>query len=113
MSYEEKDWIMRQIKQLAMGLGRILGKDSLKEMINLELSASEKLSDDEIEQILLIIEIEDRLNYIRLTEEEMQERIGIDKPRLEALYVDYTLLTKEEDIRLRRFLDEVKQHKQH
>ncbi len=35
MSYEEKDWLMRQIKQLAQGLGQMLGKESIKEIIAL------------------------------------------------------------------------------
>ncbi|MFW3578313.1 hypothetical protein [Vagococcus fluvialis] len=38
MSYEEKDWILRQIKQIAKGLGQMLGRESIKEIVNLEMS---------------------------------------------------------------------------
>lgn len=105
MSYEEKDWIMRQVKLVAISLGKILGKDSLKEMINFELSDSEKLSDEEIEQILLLIEVEDILKGQNLSNEKVTQTVGIGSERLAILFSDYTQLTSEEEERLIKFLE--------
>lgn len=107
MSYEEKDWIMRQIKQLAVGLGKMLGKDSLKEMINLELSASEKLTDEEIDTILLLVEVEDKAEAKEITDAEFPQKLGISRERLTDILLDYSLVTEEEKIRLREFMEEI------
>lgn len=107
MSYEEKDWIMRQIKQIAVGLGKMLGRDSLKEMINLELSASEKLTDEEIDTILLLVEVEDKVETKQIKTEDYPEKVGIPRERLTNILIDYTLVTEAEKMRLKKFLGEI------
>lgn len=107
MSYEEKDWIMRQIKQLAVGLGKMLGRDSLKEMINLELSASEKLTDEEIDTILLLVDVEEKIEIKQIKDEEISQKVGISRERLTDILIDYSLVTETEKINLKKFIGEL------
>ena len=104
MSYEEKDWIMRQIKQIAIGLGRILGKDSLKEMINMELSASERMSDEELDDVLLLIEVEEKITLDKLTAEAFETKLKLTQERFEQLLADYSLLKSDERKTLKEYV---------
>ncbi len=52
MAIEDKDFIMRQVKELAKSLGKMLSRNSLKELINLEVKDGELLSDEELDEIL-------------------------------------------------------------
>lgn len=105
MSYEEKDWIMRQIKQIAIGLGRFLGKDSVKEMINMELSESEKISDEDLDDVLLLIDVEDKLVLSQLKESDYLSEIGMTHVRFNDLLVDYSILSDTERKKLKEFVD--------
>ncbi|WP_251426118.1 hypothetical protein, partial [Staphylococcus aureus] len=68
-SYEEKDWILRQIKQIAKGLGQMLGRESIKEIVNLEMSESEQLSDEELDDSLLLLDVEEKVKQPKQIEE--------------------------------------------
>ena len=105
MSYEEKDWIMRQIKQLAVGLGKMLGRDSLKEMINLELSASEKHTDEEIATIWLLVDEEEKIEIRQRKDEEISQKVGISRERLTDILIDYSLVTETEKKCLTEFIE--------
>lgn len=97
MSYEEKDWILRQIKQIAKGLGQMLSKESIKEIVNLELSESEKLTDSELEDILLILEANEK-------KDRVAKEFNIDSERFQLLIKDYTLMTVEERAYLKNYV---------
>lgn len=99
MSYEEKDWILRQIKQIAKGLGQMLGRESIKEIVNLEISESEQLTDEELDDILLLLEVEEKEKQPKQTE----ELTGIKEDRLQELVKDYSLLTEEERMVLKKY----------
>lgn len=94
MSYEEKDWILRQIKQIAKGLGQMLGRESIKEIVNLEMSESEQLSDEELDDILLLLDVEEKVKQPK----QIEVLTGIKEDRFQELVKDYSLLTEEERI---------------
>ncbi|MFI3804101.1 hypothetical protein [Vagococcus fluvialis] len=99
MSYEEKDWILRQIKQIAKGLGQMLGRESIKEIVNLEMSESEQLSDEELDDILLLLDVEEKVKQPR----QIEELTGIKEDRFQELVKDYSLLIEEERIVLKKY----------
>lgn len=99
MSYEEKDWILRQIKQIAKGLGQMLGRESIKEIVNLEMSESEQLSDEELDDILLLLDVEEKVKQPK----QIEELTGIKEDRFKELVKDYSLLTEEERIVLKKY----------
>lgn len=45
MGMEEKDYIMRQAKQLAQGLGKFLNQDSVNEILKQDQKIDKKSSD--------------------------------------------------------------------
>lgn len=90
MSYEEKDWILRQIKQIATGLGRMLSRESVMEIVNLEASIADSLTNEELDDILLLIAAEDKLT---VSKEDIPR---VTKKRLNELMKDFSLLTVEE-----------------
>ncbi|MGL5686213.1 MAG: hypothetical protein ACRCXQ_10515 [Vagococcus fluvialis] len=99
MSYEEKDWILRQIKQIAKGLGQMLGRESIKEIVNLEMSESEQLSDEELDDILLLLDVEEKVKQPK----QIEKLTGIKEDRFQELVKDYSLLTEEERIVLKKY----------
>ncbi|MBO0436640.1 hypothetical protein [Vagococcus fluvialis] len=99
MSYEEKDWILRQIKQIAKGLGQMLGRESIKEIVNLEMSESEQLSDEELDDILLLLDVEEKVKQPK----QIEVLTGIKEDRFQELVKDYSLLTEEERIVLKKY----------
>ncbi|MBP2966960.1 hypothetical protein J8385_20535, partial [Acinetobacter baumannii] len=96
---EEKDWILRQIKQIAKGLGQMLGKESIKEIVNLELSKSEQLTDEELDDILLLLEVDEKVKQSR----QIKELTGVKEDRFQELVKDYSLLTEEERAILKKY----------
>lgn len=78
MGIEEKDFLLRQLRQLAEGLGAILGKESLKELIRYDQSTSEKLSDEEIDLILLIVLVKEKANDLKLSEVKLAESLAME-----------------------------------
>lgn len=85
MAVEDKDFILRQVKQLAQGLGMMLSKNTLKELINYEQSETAALSDEEIEAIILMTDVESKAKRENLSAKEMAEKIGMTKDEWQEL----------------------------
>lgn len=104
MALEDKDFIIRQIKTLAKGLGMLLSKDSLKEFINYEQSQQESLSDTEIEQIILLADVAAKAAALGLTQEELAQRLGMSLSRWLELETGDGMPTAVEQAQLEIFL---------
>lgn len=78
MSFEEKDFILRQVKQIATSMGKLLSLASIKDLINYESSIDEILSDEEIECIILMSNLREIQEKEQLTDEFISKHIGID-----------------------------------
>ena len=98
MSYEEKDWILRQIKQIAAGLGKMLSRESVIETVNLEASVADSLTLDELDDILLLIAAEERYST------SGTELTGITEERLAELMTDFSLLSSDEREVLQKYV---------
>lgn len=103
MSYEDKDWIMRQIKQLASGIGKFLGKDSVKEIVNLEFKESGGMTDKELDDVLLLIDVEKKLMNSNISDAEFFKETTVERKRFNLLLKDYTLLGLTERENLKKF----------
>ena len=105
MSYEEKDWLMRQIKQLAQGLGQMLGKESIKEIINLEAAAGETLSDEELDDVLLIIAAGEKAQLLGWNKMDWEKTLELTEERFRLLEKNFSLLEASERKRLQYFVE--------
>lgn len=79
----EKDFIMRQIKQIAKNFGSFLSKESLKEFINYDQSSEESLTDQEIDQILLISSLKEAIQMNQLSEKLVESETGFSAEEIE------------------------------
>lgn len=79
MSFEDKDFIIRQIKQLAEGLGQFLTLNSVKEMIQYDDEEEGVLSDAEIEAILLMYNVRKIQQENDLSNETLSKELGINE----------------------------------
>lgn len=85
MAIEDKDFILRQVKQLARGLGMMLSKNTLKELINYEQSEAASLSDEEIEAIILMTDVGSKVKQENLSAKEMADKVGMTKDEWQEL----------------------------
>lgn len=106
MGLEDKDFILRQVQELAEGIGKFLGKESIKELINYDQSHEGALSDEDIEAILLITSIRDIQESEGLSNEDLSSELGMPENDLEKLYNNERAVTADELETLRDFVAE-------
>lgn len=82
----EKDFLMRQIKEIAKGLANFLSKETIKEFIDYDLSSQESLSDEEIETIILISSLKEVIRVNDLSESFVKSKIGFDSKEIEKIH---------------------------
>lgn len=104
MAIEDKDFIIRQVKQFARGLGMMLSKNSLRELINYEQSETNALSDEELESIILLADVNDKLKKEHLSEKEIAERFGMKLEEWQNLVNGSRLPTNDENKMLTDYL---------
>lgn len=56
--YEESDYIMRQIKAMVRGLGKFMGLEQIKELLQLNEVQQQSMSDLELETIIAVSKLE-------------------------------------------------------
>lgn len=103
--YEEKDWIMRQIKQVAKSLGNMLSKESIKEFLRFEQSDMQDISDEDIEKIISIIDVTNKQKKINLTESELIQKLGIDETKWNEINSQNRIPDDKEYERIKTFLE--------
>jgi len=108
MPYEDQDFIMRQIKGYAKGIGVLLDISSLKELLKLEFSVDEDLSDREIESIIYTARIENYINTRMLSQVELEKLLGLPPERVERLMIT-TEDASEQDLEMLKKLIEDEQ----
>lgn len=105
MVLEDKDFIMRQVKQLAEGMGKFLGLESIKELINYDQSEEGVLSDDEIEAIILMANVKEIQKDRKLSNKEVSKELGITEKDLDNLYNSEGYTMPSELSMLRHFVE--------
>lgn len=85
MPIEDQDFIMRQLKGYAKGIGVLLDIKSLKELLKLEFSVDDDVSDREIESIIYTARIENYINTRLLSQMELEKLLDLPPERVEHL----------------------------
>ncbi|MFO8069445.1 MAG: hypothetical protein R6U02_05615 [Alkalibacterium sp.] len=109
MTIEDHDFIMSQIKGFARGIGVLLEVSSLRELLKLEFSVEEDLSDREIESIIYTARVEDYINKRILTQDELEKMLGLPPERVDDLMTT-TEKASEEELELLKKLIEDEHH---
>lgn len=104
MGFEDKDFIIRQVKKIAEGLGSFLTLKSVKELVNYELSEDELLNDDEIEAVLLVCKVEDIQKKNKQSSEYISKKLAIEEEEWLELKNGDRFPTSYELIALRTFV---------
>lgn len=105
MGLEDRDFIIRQVQQLAEGIGKFLGKESIKELINYDQTQEGALSDDDIESILLMTNIKEIQESEQLSNKDVASELNISETDLEGLYNNERFATPSELTALREFVE--------
>lgn len=106
MDFEDRDYIMRQMKVMAKGIGVLLEISSLKELLKLEFSADDNLTDPEIEFVIYSARVEELLDRNLLTLDELAQALEVPRKRVENLLYHDDMATKLELEQLMRLVDE-------
>jgi hypothetical protein len=89
MVLEDQDFIMRQVQQLAKGLGKFLGIDAIKDILQLEQASEENaLSDEEIEAIVLITHMEEIQEERGLTINQLAQEVHLRPEDIQSFYTN-------------------------
>lgn len=106
MGLEDKDFILRQVQELAEGIGKFLGKDSIKELINYDQSQEGALTNEDIETILLVTTIRDIQESEGMSDKDISTALGMTERDLDDLYNNERSVTAVELEALRDFVAE-------
>ncbi|GAA0353440.1 hypothetical protein GCM10008932_03120 [Alkalibacterium iburiense] len=106
MSIEDQDFIMRQIKLLAKGIGALMDINSLKELLFMEFSVEDELSDHEVESLIYMARVEDLIDRDVLTNEELETYLGVSSNRINQFTTNSDIPTEIELEKLKQLVDE-------
>lgn len=79
--YEEKDWLMRQIRRSAEGLGNLLTKNSIKEILMVDQKDKQAISDEEINVIIALTDVSRKRQQQQISDDEFYVLLGISKEK--------------------------------
>ena len=102
--FKEKDFVVQQIKGIAKTLGKFMGLEQIKEIIDIDEDQSEAMSDDELETILAAAKIENILNQSDITVKDAAEEMELDIDRLREFLKDDAVASDEELEKLTDFI---------
>ena len=106
MSIEDQDFIMRQIKLLAKGIGALMDIESLKELLFMEFSVEDELSDHEVESLIYTARVEDLIEREVLSNEELETYLGVSSDRITQFKNNSDIPTEIELEKLKQLVDE-------
>lgn len=85
MTYYERDYLMRQIEQLAKGLGRFMSLSAVKEIIGQDEIEAGGLSQEEVNSLIVMNQLENFMNQRNLSNAQISRALGIEQERLDYL----------------------------
>lgn len=102
--YEENDYIMRQIKSMVRGLGKFMGLEQIKDILQINVEQQGTITDDELETIIVISKLEIIMPNKDLGIDEMAKEVNISSERMNQLINENFVATKEELTQLNQFI---------
>lgn len=106
MTIEDQDFIMRQVKLMAKGLGVFMGLSSIKELISLEYSFDDELTDTEIDGIIFLARTEELIDKNILSKKELEEALEVSSERVDKLLNNVVKPNGEEREKLEQLIDD-------
>ena len=85
MALEDKDFILKEIKQTVRNMGKILGLESVKDLFAMD-SMMQDVEPAEIETVYYVEFIHDEQERAGLTDAVMAEQIGLSDQTWQELY---------------------------
>lgn len=104
MDNEDKDFIMRQIRTFAMGLGALLSKDSLRDFIEYKHYDSKVVSDADLDDLVAFAEFQTGLRQAQASLPTVAKTVGMSLDRLQALLQNREIPTDEETTAIKAYL---------
>lgn len=108
--YEENDYIMRQIKSMVEGLGKFMGLQQIKELLQIDEVQQESMTDEELETIIAVSKIELIMANRTMSGFELTNELNIATERVIKLVNNETIATQEELKQLNVFIDQNQQY---
>lgn len=82
---QDEDFLIRQIKSIAKGLGKFMGKEQIKEILNFTEDEQGLLADDEFETIIVMTKIETIIYNAQMSFSDLSNELDIEIDRLRNL----------------------------
>ncbi|MFT9039922.1 hypothetical protein [Schleiferilactobacillus harbinensis] len=105
MNTEDKDWLMRQVRAFATGLGALLSKDSLRDFLEYKHYDSAIITDDDLDALIVYAQFQRLAEARQLSAADLAAASGIAADRLAAFIKGTALPTTAEQRQMQEFLD--------
>ena len=104
--YDENDYIMNQIKSMVRGLGKFMGLEQIKELLQLTDDQQGDITDLELETIITASKLEIILANKENSLNHLISEININSDRIKMIMDYQSIATQDELDQLNRFIIE-------
>lgn len=104
--YDENDYIMSQIKSMVRGLGKFMGLEQIKELLQLTDDQQGDITDLELETIITVSKLEIILANKENSLNHLISEININSDRIKMIMDYQSIATQDELDQLNRFIIE-------
>lgn len=108
--YEENDYIMRQIKAMVRGLGKFMGLEQIKELLQINQEEQVTITDLELETIIATSKLELILQNSQTSLKNLSIETNIDEESLEQILNHKISAGQEEINQLNDFIKKYQQY---
>ncbi len=102
--FEENDYITRQIKTMVKGLGKFMGLEQIKEILNLSGDEQSVMTDKELETIIVVSKIEIISANKGLTDKELAAELTLSEEETKKLLSNEIIGDEEKIDQLNQFV---------
>ena len=104
--YDENDYIMSQIKSMVRGLGKFMGLEQIKELLQLTDDQQGDITDLELETIITVSKLDIILANKENSLNHLISEININSDRIKMIMDYQSIATQDELDQLNRFIIE-------
>lgn len=104
--YDENDYIMSQIKSMVRGLGKFMGLEQIKELLQLTDDQQGDITDLELETIITVSKLEIILANKENSLNHLISEININSDRIKMIMDHQSIATQDELDQLNSFIIE-------
>ena len=108
--YDENDYIMNQIKSMVRGLGKFMGLEQIKELLQLTDDQQGDITDLELETIITVSKLDIILANKENSLNHLISEININSDRIKMIMDYQSIATQDELDQLNRYIIENEDH---